>query len=160
MSLNQQIAKHFTDVFFGGNWTTSNLRENLHDVTWEQATTKIHSFHTIAELVYHINYYVSAVIQVLDGGTLDAKDAYSFDVPEISSQAQWNSLQEKTWEDARTFARLIEQMPESQFWETMVDDKYGSYCRNLLGIIEHCHYHLGQIVMLKQLILAHSSQAE
>jgi hypothetical protein len=63
MNLTAQIAKHFNSVHFGGNWTAVNLKEALTDVDWQQATTKVHSFNTIAALVYHINYYVSVVIE-------------------------------------------------------------------------------------------------
>ena len=37
-------------------------------------------------------------------------------------------------------------------WETFADEKYGHYYRNLHGIIEHTHYHLGQIVLIKKLL--------
>jgi hypothetical protein len=30
------------------------------------------------------------------------------------------------------------------------DGKYGTVLRNILGLIEHTHYHLGQIVILKK----------
>ncbi len=85
MNLSTQIAKHIRDVYWGGNWTSSNLEANLANVTWEQAITKVHSFNTIATLVYHMNYFVSVVIQILEGGPLDAKDKYSFDHPPIRS---------------------------------------------------------------------------
>src|SRR6187401_335158 len=65
MDLTSQIAKHFKDVHFGGNWTSVNLKETLSDVDWQQATTKVYSFNTIAALVYHINYYVSVVTKAL-----------------------------------------------------------------------------------------------
>ena len=55
MNTTAQIAKHMNDVFFGGNWTTSNLKDNLKDVSWQQATTKVYTFNTIATLVYHIS---------------------------------------------------------------------------------------------------------
>ena len=58
----------------------------------------------------------------------------------------------KTWSDAETLANLIEQLPESRLWEDFSDNKYGNYYRNLHGIIEHCHYHLGQIVLIKKLL--------
>ncbi len=44
----------------------------------------------------------------------------------------------------------IEQLPESKLWETFSDEKYGNYYRNIHGIIEHIHYHLGQIVLIKK----------
>jgi len=55
MNLTWQIAKQFRDVYFGGNWTSVNLKENLADVTWQQATTKVYSANTIAALVYRIS---------------------------------------------------------------------------------------------------------
>ena len=153
MNLPQQIAKHFRDVHFGGNWTDVNLQEHLVGVTWQQATTKVDSLNTIAALVYHMNYYVSAVLKVLQGNPLDANDKYSFDLVPISSQQDWESLLSKTWRDAEYFAALIEQLPESKLGETSADEKYGTYYRNLHGVIEHCHYHLGQIVLIKKMLL-------
>lgn len=152
MNLTAQIAKHFREVHFGGNWTCSNLRHNLTDITWQQATTPVYSFNTIAALVYHVNYYVSAVLKVLQGEALDAKDEYSFDHPPIRSQEEWEALTNKALTDAENFAALIEQLPESKLWETFQDEKYGIYYRNIHGIIEHTHYHLGQIALIKKMI--------
>jgi hypothetical protein len=43
MNLSQQLAKHFREIHFGGNWTSANLKEKLGDLTWQQATTKVNS---------------------------------------------------------------------------------------------------------------------
>jgi DinB superfamily len=153
MNLTAQIAKHFREVYFGGNWTSVNLKETLKDVTWQQATTKVYSFNTIAVLVYHINYYVSAVLPVLQGGALNASDKYSFDCPPILSQQDWEKLLDKTQAEAETFVGIIENLPESKLEETFSEEKYGNYYRNLHGIIEHTHYHLGQIVLIKKILL-------
>jgi len=153
MNLPAQIAKHLRDVHFGGNWTSVNLKETLTDVTWQQATTKIYSLNTIATLVFHINYYVSAVTKVLQGEPLTAHDKYSFDLPPIQSQEDWENLLNKTWGDAEKFAQLIEQLPGSKLGEIFSDEKYGNYYRNIHGIIEHTHYHLGQIVLIKKILL-------
>ena len=153
MNLPAQIAKHFREIYFGGNWTSVNLKESLADVNWQQATTKIYSLNTIATLVYHTNYYVDAVLKVLQGGTLDAHDKYSFDHPPILSQADWENLLSKTWAKVEIFAGLVEQLPEGKLWETFSDEKYGNYYRNINGIIEHTHYHLGQIVLIKKILL-------
>ena len=121
MKLPEQIAKHLRDVHFGGNWTASHLKHQLADVTWQQATTPVDSFHTIAALVYHMNYFVSATLKVLQGGSLDAKDKYSFDHPPIQSQEDWERLLEKTWSEAEQLAATIEQMPENQLWEDFMN---------------------------------------
>ena len=152
MNLTGQIAKHFRDVYFGGNWTSVDLKKTLADVNWQQATTKIYSFNTIAALVYHMNYFVIAATNVLQGKPLDAHDKYSFDLPLIQSREDWEKLLNKAFTDAENFAGLIEQMHESKLWEDFTDKKYGNYYDNLHGIIEHNHYHLGQIVLIKKII--------
>lgn len=154
MNLTAQIAKHFREVHFGGNWTCSNLKDNLATLSWQQATTKIQSLNTIAALVYHVNYYVSAVLKVLKGETLNARDEYSFNHPPIHSQEDWETLRDKALTDAEHFAALIEQLPESKLWENFEEEKYGIYYRNLHGIIEHTHYHLGQIALIKKMLTA------
>jgi len=152
MNFTQQIAKHFREVHFGGNWTSVNLKDSLADVNWQQATTKVCSLNTIADLVYHTNYYVSAVLKVLNGEPLDAKDKYSFDHQPIQSPEDWEKLLDKTWTDVENFAILIEQLPETKLGEIFTDEKYGNYYRNVHGIIEHTYYHLGQIVLIKKLL--------
>ena len=153
MNLPTQIAKLFRDLYYGGNWTSVNVKGTLVNVSWQQATTKVYSFNTIAVLVYHINYYVSVVTKALKKEPLNAHDKYSFDLPPIQSQEDWEKLLSKMWTDAENFAILIEQLPESKLGETFFDEKYGNYYRNLHGIIEHTHYHLGQIVLIKKILL-------
>jgi hypothetical protein len=152
MNLPEHIAKHFREVHFGGNWTGVNLKETLEGVNWQQAITKVESFNTIAALVYHINYYVSVMMKVLQGEPLNASDKFSFSHPVIASQDDWENLLNKFLSDAESFAALIEKLPESKIWENFDDGKYGNYYRNLHGVIEHTHYHLGQIVLIKKLL--------
>jgi hypothetical protein len=153
METTAQIAKHFRDVHFGGNWTSVNLRESLEGVSWQQATKQLYCFNSIATLVFHMNYYVSAVLKVLRGEPLDAKDSSSFNLPAIQSKDNWENLLNKTWADAENFACLIEKLPDSRLDEIFAEEKYGTYYRNLQGITEHCHYHLGQIVLIKKMLL-------
>lgn len=152
MSTTKHIAKHLKEVYFGKNWTWSNLKEHLADVTWQQATTKVHNFNTIAALTYHIHYFVHAALMVLQGNQLDAHDKYSFDHPPIESETDWTNFLNTVWTDAQLFTELVEQLPEDTLWQTFANEKYGNYYRNLQGIVEHSHYHLGQIVIVKKLI--------
>ncbi len=70
-------------------------QDTLWGITWEQAATKVDSLNTIAGLVFHIDYYISAVSKVLDGGSLDASDQYSFDLTPITSQQDLDKLLQK-----------------------------------------------------------------
>jgi len=151
MNTTKLIAKHYKEIIFGGNWTYSNLKEHLEDVTWEQATKRVESFNTIAALTYHINYYVIGAIDVLQGKPLLIKDKYSFDHPSIKSETDWNKIKDSLFNDANKFTNLVEKLPDSKLPEIFENKKWGNYYRNLHGIIEHAHYHLGQIVLVKKL---------
>lgn len=153
MTLSQQLGKHLKDVHFGGNWTVSNMRDQLKDVTWQQATAKVEDFNTIATLAFHTWYFVAAQLKVLQGDVLDSKDELSFDHPPINSRQDWENLQNRIWSDVETIAGLIEQLPDSKLSEEFVDRKYGTYFRNISGLIEHTHYHLGQMALIKKTIL-------
>ena len=152
MSLTKQLAKHFREIHFGGNWTCAHLKDQLAGVDWQQSITPVRSFNTIATLVYHTSYYVSALLSVFHGNGLHTKDEYSFKHPPIESQQDWEQMLDKVWNNAEEAASLIEQLPEERLWENFTDEKYGNYYRNIHGIIEHMHYHLGQIALIKKII--------
>lgn len=153
MSITQQIAKNLRDVYFGGNWTSVNLKDQLSDVNWKMATTVFPGMNTIAVLTYHACYFVTVLLGVLRGEGLQGKDAYSFELPPLHSTQDWEQLLENCWTNAELVAKLIEQLPDEQLEAQFFDEKYGTYFRNLAGVIEHLHYHLGQIVLLKKLLV-------
>ena len=152
MTFPQQIAKHLRDTFFGTNWTCSNIQENLKDVTWEQATTQVYDLNTIFTLMQHITYYIPAQIQVLQGNLLVASDAESFITPNINNEIEWQLFLHEKYEEAEQLASLIENLSEEKLNEYFAEEKYGTYFKNLVGMIEHLYYHLGQIVFLKKII--------
>ncbi|WP_347220184.1 DUF1572 domain-containing protein [Chryseobacterium sp.] len=150
-----QLAKRFREVLLDGLWiANTNFKDQLSDVTWKQAVTKVGSLNTIAMLTFHIDYYIAGIIPVFEGGQLTIKDKYSFDLPPIESQEQWDALLNKLWSDSETFAVLLEKMPDSKLDEVFADEKYGTYQRNIDGMIEHAYYHLGQITLIKKLLKA------
>ena len=154
MKISKQIAKHLREVFFGVNWTWSNLKNNLKDVTWQEATTQVYSLNTIATLTFHMCYFIGGTLKVLKGGPLDIKDKYSFDHPPINCQADWDEMLDKIWLEVEEYASTVEKLSDDKLEEVFVEEKYGNYYRNLHGIIEHCHYHLGQIVVIKKILAA------
>lgn len=153
MSSTSQLARRFREVLLDGLWiANTNFKDQLSDVNKEKATTKVGALNTIAMLTFHIGYYIAGLIHVFEGGDLEIRDQYSFDLPPLESEVQWENLKNKLWDDAEKFAVLLEQMPDSKMNEVFVDEKYGTYLRNIDGMIEHCYYHLGQITLIKKLL--------
>ncbi|KGL62740.1 hypothetical protein [Polaribacter sp. Hel1_85] len=154
MKKSKEISDRFKEVFLDGTWiANTNYKQQLSDVNWQQATQKINSLNTIALLTFHVNYYLDGIINVFEGGDLDIRDMYSFNAPEIKNEKEWIALKESLFSNASIFSNHIEQLTEENLNSNFVDKKYGSFYRNIEGMIEHAYYHLGQISLLKKLIL-------
>jgi hypothetical protein len=153
MTRNLAIANRLREVLLNGKWiANTNFKEQVVSVSWEQAIQKVDNLNTIALLTFHINYYLVGLLNVFNGGKLEIKDKYSFDLPEIKSERDWNTLVNDFVNNAEMFANHIEQMNENMLDKPFVDEKYGSYFRNIEGVIEHSYYHLGQVSLIKKLI--------
>ena len=153
MENSTQLANRFRGVLLNGKWiANTNYKDQLSNVTWKQATTKIGSLNTIAALAYHINYYIAGLLKFFEDGTLEIRDKYSFDLPPIESKEDWENLLNKMWANAEKFANQVELMSDEQLEAIFVDEKYGNYRRNIEGVIEHSYYHLGQISLIRKMI--------
>lgn len=153
MTASVQLATRFREVILNGTWiANTNFKDQLATLDWKIAVAKFQSFNTISALAQHIHYYINGIKNVFLGGELEIRDKFSFDFPPVSSQEQWESFLDRFWKDAEEFADLIEKMPEQKLNESFVNEKYGSYLRNIDGMIEHSYYHLGQIVLIKKTV--------
>lgn len=154
MTRNLTIANRLREVFIDGQWiANTNFKEQILSVNWKQATQKIFNLNTIAALTFHINYYLVGLLNAFENGRLEISDKYSFDIPEIKSEADWEKLVTDFLDNSKKFADRVEQLDDRIFDEPFVDEKYGSYLRNIEGVIEHSYYHLGQIVIIKKMIV-------
>lgn len=153
MTRSISLADRFREVIFNGTFiANTNYRHQLSGTGLDLVTATAGPHNTIAVLAQHIHYYIGGVGAVFKGGSLDIKDKYSFDFAALGSQAEWDTFLELFWSDAEEFALLVEQLPEEQLDTPFTDEKYGSYGRNIDAMIEHCYYHLGQIVLLRKLL--------
>lgn len=148
-----KLTERFREVFLSGTWVTgTNYRAQLSELSWEQATRKVANLNTIAQLTFHIHYYIAGVLQVFRGGPLEIRDKYSFDMKPVESEEDWLALRERFLTDAEAFAQAIEQMSDSRLAEGFVKPEYGDFQRNIDVMIEHGYYHLGQIVLIKKMM--------
>lgn len=153
MENSNQIASRFREVLLNGTWiANTNYKDQLANLSWKQATKKIGSLNAIAALTWHINYYVTGVLNVFEGGALEIRDKFSFDLPPIESKEEWDKLLNDMWVNAEKFADQVELMPDENLDKVFIDEKYGTYRRNIEGMIEHSYYHLGQISLIKKMI--------
>lgn len=151
--ITTQLANRLNEVLLNGKWVTgTNFKEQIFDLNWEQATANKYSLNSIADLIFHIHYYIAGVLNVFEGGELDIKDKYSFDSPAITSEKEWRKLVDKFCFDSEKFVKIIENMSQKELDETFAEEKYGNYHRNIDVMIEHSYYHLGQVMIIKKLL--------
>ncbi|WP_343565430.1 DinB family protein [Sphingobacterium sp.] len=148
------IANRLREVLLNGRWiANTNYKEQLADISWEQAIIKINNLNSVAALTYHINYYLKGLLAAFETGKLEINDKFSFDLPEITGKSDWDELIADFIQNAEHFANKIERFDAEIFNQPFFDEKYGSYLRNIEGVIEHSYYHLGQIVLIKKIIM-------
>lgn len=153
MKLNQYLAHRLKEVFTDGKWVVgTNFKEQILDLDWKLAIQKVDDFNTIADLTFHLHYYIVGVSKVLEGGPLEIKDKFSFDSPPITSEQDWRNLVNRFSSDLVKFISLVENMTDAELLSDFVDEKYGNYYRNIDVMIEHAYYHLGQIILIKKRI--------
>ncbi len=152
MKTSSQLAERFREVLLDGKWiVNTNFKESLSNINWQQATQKTGSLNTIAALTFHVNYYIAGLCDFFENGKLEIHDKYSFDFAPINSAEAWDALRKSLFENSEKFAKFIESFSDEKLNEIFADEKYGTYQRNIEGMIEHCYYHLGQISLLKKL---------
>lgn len=140
-------------MLLNGHWiANTNFREQIQSVNWQQAITKVDNLNTIAALTYHINYYLAGLINAFENEKLDISDKYSFDLPPINSEFEWNKLVAEFLSNSEKIAVKVEEMDDKRFDEPFIEEKYGTFLRNIEGVIEHGYYHLGQISLIRKLI--------
>lgn len=153
--LSKQIASRIRELFLNGKWiANTNYREQISDLDWQTAVKSTMNLNSVAKLSFHINYYLEGLIKVFNGGPLEISDKYSFDLPEIPSQDAWEELVKRFMSNAEIFASQVDNLSDDTLENAFVKPQYGTVYRNIEAVLEHAYYHLGQLVLIKKLILA------
>ena len=151
MSKVNSLAKRLEEVFLNGRWiANTNWQDQLQNVDLKMATTQVSSWNTIAMLTFHINYYLEGIMEVFEGGELTIRDKYSFDLPPIKTESDWENLRSQLARNAQMFIEHVRSMKEETLIQPFVKKEYGSYERNIEGVIEHSYYHLGQAALIRK----------
>lgn len=154
MRIAEAIALHLLDVHFGENWTDVWITKVLDDINWKEAVQPTAgSPNTIASLLHHITYYNKVIQQRLQGTDPAIDERNGFNPPPIHDFHDWVMLKTENLQSATDLAEMIRQLPDESLHEPIGGlPGASSRYRQLHGTVEHAHYHLGQIVILKNLL--------
>jgi hypothetical protein len=145
------ISKHLKELYFGNNWTGASFPTVTEGIDWNLAVKQRDGFNSIATLIHHMNFYVIAAIDAINGATSILPDKASFINPIIQSEEDWTNLKQRSLDAVTQLLELLSQQEDDLLLKTFVVKAHGNYYRFIQGLIEHSHYHLGQIMILKKL---------
>lgn len=154
MKLTSLIAQHLIDVHEGNNWTDVSLADVLKDVTLQEATTlTAASPNTIASLLQHITYWNRVMVQRIAGNEVIIDEHNGFKLPLLQTEDDWLKLKIDNNLSSHELAAAMVHFEDAKLEEPLVKGGSSAY-KNLQGAVEHVHYHLGQMMILKKLIKA------
>lgn len=152
MNIAAAIAQHVLEVHHGNNWTDVNIADTLRDVTLAEATAPTPgSPNTIAALVRHLAFWNRVMMRRAQGVGTEVDPANGFDGPPLQSAGDWAALQADLMQSAQELADAIRAVDEAK-WSEPILPNFSTTYKNLQGTVEHVHYHLGQLVILKNLV--------
>lgn len=154
-SESSRIADQLRRAFGGEAWHGPCLRELLAGLTAEQAKAHpLQSAHSIWQLVLHIDAWVTAAFDAIEGVPMPKIVGTPIDWAPIpdASDAAWNRATDDMFQGAEELARAVELLPDPKLQEIVPGREYNFY-HLLHGIVQHSLYHAGQIAILKRAAL-------
>lgn len=154
MDIAALIAGHLLDVYAGQNWTEVNLKSTLDGVTFDEASQLTPaSNNSIAGLVNHLAFWNHVMTLRIRGEKVEIPEANGFDNSALADEEEWQSLKKDCFKSGKVLAEAIGKLSNKQLQQEILPG-YPSAYKSLQGAVEHVHYHLGQIVILKHLLRA------
>jgi len=151
MKIPQLVARHITEAVHG-NWTEIYLDDVIADVTYTEAVAVPSGLtNSIAMLVYHIAFYNNIVFERLKGNSPSIDSTNGF-AANIADEDSWQQLKQTCFASFKKLADAVAALPEEKLYEPALYNPEDTYYKTFHGIVEHAHYHLGQIVLLKKFI--------
>ncbi|MEP6675734.1 MAG: DinB family protein [Ferruginibacter sp.] len=146
------IVKQFTDLQHGECWIGVNFKEALHEVNAATAAKKISGeINSVWQLVNHIIYWRNTVVIRLNGSN-DRPPFVDFLLPETLDEEHWKQTLHDFEAAYHQLRSAIHNFKEEQLHKPSVKAGQTNF-ELLVGSLQHDAYHLGQIVLLKKLIL-------
>lgn len=153
MKLTETLSNNILNVFEGNNWTDVSISGVLSGISYSQANTVTPaSKNTIAGLTHHLLYWNKVIMQRMQGDDPFIPDSNGFDVGELTSEEAWQKLVTDVRQSFIDLSTAIRDFPQDRL-QDLTKSGRSTIADNLYGIIEHAYYHLGQMLIIKNLLM-------
>lgn len=152
MPTKELISQALAEVFIGENWTDVNVQQVLEGVSFDMAQEQVpFTTNTIAKILYHLKYSNFIIIGRAEGNPLQYdNENKGLAAPLLHSDAEWQNLIKETFASARILSETVRNFYEKKLFEPIVEGFSSAY-RTFQGTAEHAYYHLGQMMMIKNI---------
>ncbi|MES2798325.1 MAG: DinB family protein [Bacteroidota bacterium] len=156
--MNQEITrilKALEGNINGKPWFGNNLFQQLDGIDSNLATIVPEKLnHSIAEIIHHMMAWRKFVIEKLIGN--EAYEVWETDLDWVKipshNESEWQNLLAALVENQELLMQTISDKAE-ELLETKVESRNYNFRLMLNGIIQHDIYHIGQISIVRKLVL-------
>ena len=150
----EHIHKQLARSFCSDRWLFPAVRDSLESVSAATAAARpIAKAHTIWEIVVHMTRWKEAALRMLRGEevnrTYDPDNVWDWPPVTVNTDDAWPKAVQQLEKAHEELLAVVENMDESQL-ERLVPGERFTTGELLHGVIEHDHYHSGQIALLKK----------
>ncbi|UEG49746.1 DinB family protein [Ferruginibacter lapsinanis] len=147
-----RIVKLFTAMHHGDCWIGVNFKSATKGLSAAIASRQIpKQTNSIWMLLSHVIYWRTTVINRLNG-TLDLPPFPDFALPESFTDENWKQLLKDFEATYHLLLNSINHFPEGKLHEQS-PKKEQTYFELIMGCLQHDAYHLGQINLLRNLLV-------
>jgi uncharacterized damage-inducible protein DinB len=148
-----RILKLFADLQHGDCWIGLNFKEALHDINAAKAGANTPGkINNTWQLVAHITYWRTTVVNRLTGST-NPPPFGDFLLPAELNEANWKQTLHDFEAAYHLLRNAIHGFTDEQL-EKPSPRKDQTYYQLMMGCLQHDAYHLGQLVLLKKIVVA------
>ena len=148
-----RTVKLFTELQHGNCWIGNNFKETLHGIDANAASKPGYvNGNSIWQLVSHLIYWRTSVVNRLTG-SLNLPPFPDFRLPEELNEENWKQVL-LDFEAVYHLLRNAVQHIKDENLDKPSPKEGQTFYQLILGCLQHDAYHLGQMMLIKKMILS------
>lgn len=154
MKETDRIRLLYTDLFEGDPWLDVNIISTLEAIDATLAARRVaEGRNTIWEIVNHLTSWRKNILERIRGNFIPAPE-HNFILPvEDVSEEAWQAAIEELKATQAEWIQALEGFKDEDLERTENHKNRTPFYYYVHGILQHDAYHLGQIVLLKKLLV-------
>lgn len=148
-----KIIKLLKNAHSGNCWTGDNYDTILRQISPQLINTSVKGFNnTIHQLVYHLLATDKLIINRIDRNQIELKDDENWPSAKKLESISWEETLQLKNEVLNQLINKLETLDDNRLDESPYQG-YSTYYVQLHGLIEHLHYHMGQIRLIHNYLI-------